>query len=244
MRHSQKNYCSYRITRFNSSVFLFSILFFYLDSVLDEEFFIDKIFTHGRGEIKRRQKEGRARKGTRASDHIKIEVRSCKGDRIKTHVMFNPLLFFSAFTSGHLVFFSLKCFNFCRYLSRNINTRKFKIQQCSSFFFSFLFFSWCSIVCYLSFEWIFSFCSNDISYVREKFPMNYERRRKYVNVVVYITRKSIAKEKVFIKFTITIFFILSLTLFTLVFKNFTEAWKLFLKKQNMYELRIMTLESF
>lgn len=33
------------------------------------------------------------RQGTRASDHIKIEEGSCKGDRIKTHVMFNPLAF-------------------------------------------------------------------------------------------------------------------------------------------------------
>lgn len=53
--------------------------------------------------------------------------------------------------------------------------------------------------------------------------MDYEKTRKHVNVVVYITRKSIAKEKVLIKFTVTIFFILSLTLFTLAFKNFTEA---------------------
>lgn len=204
--------------------------------MLGEEFFIDKISSYGRGGIKRRQKEGRARKGTRASDHIKIEVRSCKGDRIKTHVMFNPLLFFSAFTSGHLVFFLPKVLQFLSIFESQ--HKHAKIQNSTVplfFFFSFLFFSWSSIVCYLSIEWIFSFCSNDISYVSEKSPMNYEKRRKHVNVVVYITRKSKATEKVFVKFTITIFFILSLTLFTLAFKNFTE---------NMYELRIMTLESF
>lgn len=145
--------------------------------MLDEEFFIDKISSYGRGEIKRRQKEGRARKGTRASDHIKIEVRSCKGDRIKTHVMFNPLLFFSAFTSGYLVFFSLKCFNFCRYLSRNINTRKFKIQQCSSFF-SFLF---CFLVgvrsCVTSLLSGFFRSVRMTYHTSERFPMNYEKRR-------------------------------------------------------------------
>lgn len=106
--------------------------------MLGEEFFIDKISSYGRGEIKRRQKEGRARKGTRASDHIKIEVRSCKGDRIKTHVMFNPLLFFSAFTSGHLVFFLPKVLQFLSIFESQ--HKHAKIQNSTVFLFiSFLF---------------------------------------------------------------------------------------------------------
>lgn len=106
--------------------------------MLGEEFFIDKISSYGRGEIKRRQKEGRARKGTRASDHIKIEVRSYKGDRIKTHVMFNPLLFFFCFHLGASRFFLPKVLQFLSiFESQHKHT---KIQNSTVFlFFSFLF---------------------------------------------------------------------------------------------------------
>lgn len=93
---------------FFSFLFLSSLFFFFIPRHARNSLSI-KISSCGRGEIKGQQKQGGTRKGTRASDHVKIEVRSCKGDGIKTDVMFNPLLSSSLlhYSSTRFFFFTL-----------------------------------------------------------------------------------------------------------------------------------------
>lgn len=179
-----EKFLSHRIRPFFSS-FSLSLPFLFFISRHARNSLSIKISSCGRGEIKGQQKQGRTRKGARASDHVKIEVRSCKGDGIKTDVMFNPLLS-SALSLLYHSFFS---FFLPRKALRKIFKSKYKhVKIQNSLHFSSLFFpsfrsrSIVSIIHirqFLMHSNFFSFFSLVLSATfQRKFTVDYKERGK------------------------------------------------------------------
>lgn len=130
-------------------------------------------------------------------------MRSCKGDGIKTDVMFNPLLS-SALSLLYHSFFSFLYLakRFERYLSRNINMWKFKIH---SIFLLFSFLPSVHVPSYRLYIFANSWCTLIFSSFflsatfQRKFTVDYKERGKLAER----NEKSKWKKEKFVGFEIT-----------------------------------------